>query len=288
MNGILNVTILNTLMNLNKQCSKKRKEYFLHTPHLFATLDDDLFRTRSGDNQVKTVSDRKADKEEHGADEIADELSRVILSIRFRRRRDTKINAIRSLLSGLFQERREQARVRPSQTLIELGSAMDSISVMPDVMRSHPFIAASYRNPSREDDQLEAEERAQQSTEVTVNGEHVHQLSSSSSDAEDRCRVVIIEDNPRLGPKLFHETKALRISVPQIGQNDQSPAVEVREHGTSTFSEVLRIMHVLPSSTTSELNRWIEVLKRCTHKAKILFIGNQDMLGSVCERIIKI
>lgn len=48
---------------------------FLNPNHLFATLDDDLCGTRASDNQVKTLSARKADEERHTADAIADVLS---------------------------------------------------------------------------------------------------------------------------------------------------------------------------------------------------------------------
>lgn len=51
-----------------------------------ATLDDDLFGTRATDNQVKTLSARKADKEGHSFDSIAEALFRVLMGIGFKRR----------------------------------------------------------------------------------------------------------------------------------------------------------------------------------------------------------
>lgn len=54
--------------------------------YLLATLDDDLYRTRAADGQVKMLSSRKADKEGHSADAVADALFRVVLALRFRRR----------------------------------------------------------------------------------------------------------------------------------------------------------------------------------------------------------
>ena len=59
---------------------------FINPVHTLATLDDDLCGTRAGDNQVKSLSIRKADREGHTADAIVDALFRVKLIVRFRRR----------------------------------------------------------------------------------------------------------------------------------------------------------------------------------------------------------
>lgn len=47
---------------------------FLSPSYTFATLDDDLYSIRASDNQVKTISARKTDKEGHYIDAIADSL----------------------------------------------------------------------------------------------------------------------------------------------------------------------------------------------------------------------
>lgn len=49
------------------------------------TLDDDLVETMARDNQVKTLSSRKCDKECHLADVIYDALFNVVMSVRIRR-----------------------------------------------------------------------------------------------------------------------------------------------------------------------------------------------------------
>ena len=59
---------------------------FLSPNHTFGTLDDDLYGTRAKDNQVKSLSARKADKEGHTAHAIADAIFRVNLMVRFSRR----------------------------------------------------------------------------------------------------------------------------------------------------------------------------------------------------------
>ena len=53
-----------------------------------APIDDALYGTRAVDNQVKTLSARKAGSEGHTADLMADALLRIKLGIRFRRREE--------------------------------------------------------------------------------------------------------------------------------------------------------------------------------------------------------
>jgi hypothetical protein len=55
-----------------KASSRTGCRIFLTCNHTYATLDDDLYETRATNNQVKTLSARKADKEGHCADDIAD------------------------------------------------------------------------------------------------------------------------------------------------------------------------------------------------------------------------
>ena len=59
---------------------------FVTPVHMFATLDEDLYETRASDNQVKSISKRKADREGQTADAIADVLFPATLAVRFRRR----------------------------------------------------------------------------------------------------------------------------------------------------------------------------------------------------------
>jgi hypothetical protein len=74
------------LGNFEKTAYEMTRKVFLTPMQLFATLDDDLYGTEASDNQVKTLSLRKADREGHTADAIADALFRVTLAVRFRRR----------------------------------------------------------------------------------------------------------------------------------------------------------------------------------------------------------
>lgn len=47
---------------------REKRKIFLSTLQLLATLDEDLFRTRAADNQVKPLSNRKVDKEGHSGE----------------------------------------------------------------------------------------------------------------------------------------------------------------------------------------------------------------------------
>ncbi|PXF41823.1 hypothetical protein BWQ96_08471 [Gracilariopsis chorda] len=60
------------------------RKVFFSPLHLLATLDDDLFGTRAANNQFKMISSRKAEREGHSADALADALFRIVLAIRFR------------------------------------------------------------------------------------------------------------------------------------------------------------------------------------------------------------
>lgn len=68
--------------------------------HAFATLDDDLYGTRASDNQVKSLSARKSDREGHTADAIADGLFRVTLMIRSRHRGEGQSTNISNLIKN--------------------------------------------------------------------------------------------------------------------------------------------------------------------------------------------
>lgn len=73
-------------------------DVFLSPLHTFATPKDDLFGTRSKDNQFNALSARKADREGHLTDTIADTFFRVNLMVRFRRRGEKQDSNVRMLL----------------------------------------------------------------------------------------------------------------------------------------------------------------------------------------------
>lgn len=134
---------------------------FFCSLNLIGTLDDDLFGTRAADNQVKTLSARKADKEGHSEDAIADALFRVVLGLRFRRREELHTESVRKLLITVLDERGEEAlngciiaadRGYGKDSFLEIlsGHGLSSIFVMPEhLIRCHPFVAQSLLDVSR-------------------------------------------------------------------------------------------------------------------------------------------
>lgn len=82
---------------------------FVSPTHTLATLDDDLYGTRASNNQVETISSRKADREGHTADAIADELFRITLMVRFRRRGVSQSSNVSSLLDAVLEGRGEHS-----------------------------------------------------------------------------------------------------------------------------------------------------------------------------------
>jgi hypothetical protein len=96
------------LDSFEKAAYEMTRKVFLTPMHTFATLDDDLYGTRASDNQVKTLSMRKADREGHTADVIADALFRITLAVRFRRRGEQQSANVLRLISTLIEGRGEQ------------------------------------------------------------------------------------------------------------------------------------------------------------------------------------
>ena len=97
------------LETFEKMAFSMTRKIFLTPVHTFATLDDDLYGTRAKDNQNKSLSSRKADREGHTADAIADALFRVTLVIRFRRRGERQTSNIRHIIITLIECRGEQS-----------------------------------------------------------------------------------------------------------------------------------------------------------------------------------
>lgn len=150
---------------------KDTRSVFLIVLHLFATLDDDLFGTRAHDNQFKMISNRKADKEGHSADALADALSRVLLAMRFWRRGEHQVDSVRNMLTGLFDGMvqgalnsciitADQGYGKDSFLSLLSSFGLVSMFIIPyHIIGAHPFVASSYFNPRRGDEEEEFEER---------------------------------------------------------------------------------------------------------------------------------
>ena len=206
--------------------------------HLLATLDDDLFGTRASDKQFKMLGSRKADKEGHSADAVADALFRIVLAIRFRRRGEQQTESVRKLFSILMDGRGEEAlngciatadRGYEKQKFIEVLSAfgVSSVFVMLNhLLRVHPFVASSYLDPRRADLEYNEDEHTggstsdRQSASVGSNAVIEEIALPPSENVEnmevlcDRRRRFIIDDSPKLGPDAFIATKMAAAAGP--------------------------------------------------------------------------
>lgn len=261
---------------------------FVSPTHTLATLDDDLYGTRPSDNQVKTISSRKADREGHTADAIADALFRITLMVRFRRRGVTQTSNVSSLLDALLEGRGEQSvhglvvtaeRGYGKLELIEelVRHCVWAILVMPDhVLRCHPFVARSFLNVMRNehdpppatevpdssgDSQEEQPAGAVQADDEGVGGVDLPPIVA------DRRRTFIIDDSPTQSQDFWTATKKLRVC-----QDDSSSpvtrsvvtTVAVRERGTDSYSRVLRFLYNVPTAMKDCLNSWVAVPKHQT------------------------
>lgn len=115
------------------------------------TVDDDLYGTRARDNQVKTLSNRKADKEGHSADVICEALFRITLGVRFRRRGESQSINVQKILeqftSGYVElsmcgivatADRGYGSLNLLKSLISRG--MGGVMIMANhLLRCHPF-----------------------------------------------------------------------------------------------------------------------------------------------------
>jgi hypothetical protein len=98
-----------SLSDFKKAAFRTSCRLFLTPNHTYATLDDDLYGTRAADNQVKSLSARKADREGHCADAFADALFRITFFVRFRRRGRTQGENVSQLLNYILESRGEQS-----------------------------------------------------------------------------------------------------------------------------------------------------------------------------------
>jgi hypothetical protein len=129
----------------------------------YLTLDDELVGSRAEDNQVKSLSMRKADREGKTAEVIADALFRVVLALLFHRRDEAQADGVSKLIESLMEGRGELSskglivtadrgygKAALLETLRDKG--IGCMFVMPQhLLKCHPFVASSYFNPSRAD-----------------------------------------------------------------------------------------------------------------------------------------
>lgn len=285
---------------------------FVCPSHTFATLDD-LYGTRAADNQVKTLSNRKADKEGHTADAIADALFRITLMVRFRRRGISQTDNVYSLVEAILEGRGEQSvhgfiltadRGYGKLSLMRelLCHRIGSIMIMPEhLLQSHPFVGKSFLSITRNDDEDKSESessdtegedgRETQNGSVSLGNSNpaiaLTGCSSTPNSVEllpessvlDRPRSFVINDGPDEGPASWWAVKNLKAPGRRAGVPDSSAkvtAVALREKGSDKFSKVIRFMYCVPSTLSKSLETWIAVPRNSTLSNKLFQKRNDD------------
>lgn len=138
-------------------CSRFRQtcKVFLNPVYMFCTLNNDLY-VRAKDNQVKSLSARRADREWYTADAIASSPFRTTLMVRFRRREEKQTQNVQHLIECALEGLDEQSlhgilltanRGYRNISLIcsFLPHSIGSIFIMPGhILGCYPFLGNSF------------------------------------------------------------------------------------------------------------------------------------------------
>lgn len=264
--------------------------------HLTITLDDDLYGTRARDNQVKTISSRKADTEGHSADAIADAFFRITLAVRFRRRGHSQESNVECMFRAVMQSvgqlsprgiivtaDRGYGRLSLLSQMLSLGFC--SMFIFPEhLIRCHPFVGKSFLQYDRSD----VEDQSIRDVDQAADDDSSDHIDSEAEPDEgvgegtvvvvDRRRNFIIDDGPDTGSAAFVASRAMKGAGTQRVQVN---AVAVREQGTSNFAKVIRFAYHLPTSIAAKLNHWVAVPHRRAMSSRALFT-RRDSDGKVC------
>lgn len=251
---------------------------FLSPSFTFGTLDDDLYGTRANDNQVKMLSARKADKEGHCVDAIADALFRITFMVRFRRRGESQTENVEKLINSIVDERGESSL---SGFVVTADRGYGKISMIPSLatrgvgfvfimpqhlIRCHPFVARSHFQPDRDD--VEDNESGNESDVSPSRIDH----EAVSGVQFDRGTAFVIDDHPQLGLCCKYAQKTFK--DPGKDLNVRVTAAAVRERGTNKFAKTLRFMYALPKCLSDLINCWVAVPKAAS-TAGLLFSRRQ-------------
>jgi hypothetical protein len=161
--------------------------------HTILTLDDDLYGTRARDNQDKTRSKRRANKEDHCADALADPFFRLSFMVRFRRRYQSQVASVDELLGSLLCEQGSHSlhgliltadggygRMALVKKLLTHGVGI--LFVMPEhLLQCHPFVGEVFLKVGRADAEDEG---------VESNGEEVDTVGLGDRRGGDECKEL--------------------------------------------------------------------------------------------------
>lgn len=273
--------------------------------HTTVTLDDDLYGTRARDNQVKTLSSRKADKEGHSADVLCDAFFRITLGVRFRRRGESQASNVEKLLDVFTSGHGEMSlrgivasadRGYGSLKLLKnfISRGMGGVMIMPNhLLRCHPFAAESSFNVTRHDDEAGdyydiADEDSDGSSDNEIEEDGVLNeaidtstfLTTSVSTAfYDRRPTFIIPTNPKAGCNIY--TAKRSFSIPVYGRvtdrkRETVTAIAVRERGTEKATQIIRFLSAVPPGITDSIQTWVAVPRSNEDDRRLLFNGKRE------------
>ena len=250
------------LSQFERSAFRMTARIFMSSNHTILSLDDDLMGTRATYNQVKTISNRKADKEGHVADVLADALFRVVFQLRFRRRHEKLQYCVEKVMSNLLETRGDLSRQgivvvadRGYAKRHVLNALMDQglscFGVMPEfVLECHPFVGKSYLKiapfvDDEEDEDPEGEEERGNAEEY--DDERV---------LFDRPNRFVVEDGPTLGPGV---SVAKSFYKPKDRGREELTAIAVREYGNAKHSKIIRFMYSMRSPWPESLFTWVAI-----------------------------
>ena len=239
---------------------------------------------------------RKADREGHSSDVLADSLSRAVLGVRFRRREESQFMSAKKLfntvLEGIGKEALSLMQVTADRgfgkemfTNIVREWGMSFIFIMPEHLpHVHPFVASSYiseENNSVESSLLSGIQHGSSTTPSNVQDSGNDEVSTSDSSS---MRIFVIPDSAILGQEVFCADKYLPGT---IQAKRKSVAVAVREHGNEKKSKVVCFMYSVSPSLSSILDAWVAVPNDYIKFDRHLFNGLGDKLAKECELFLK-
>lgn len=261
--------------NLETVAMERSRRMFFVPLHQVVTLDDDLMGTRAQDNPVKMLSPRKADKEGHCADVVADALFRLVLLHRFRRRGEDGATGVRAVLSALTDGRGETSLVscilaadrgygKPEFIDVIRRFRLSTLLIHPTHnLRSHPFVALSQfkpgtNMPSDDEDDLDVLPGTASSASAGASG------ADDRGPEEDNALAGMQTDRPArfVIPNLQGEGNTAvtaRMSVPGLAQDYRACAV--REAGALSVSKVLLFSYMLPQAMRRRCDGWTWVTR---------------------------
>ena len=236
----------------------------LSPSYTFATLDDDLYGIRASDNQVKTTSSRKAGKEGHCVDALADALFCVTLMVRFRRRGESQASNVEKLVRTVVDARGEESLSgfvftadrgygKMSMIAFLARKGIGFIFIMPEhLLRCHPFVGASQFDPAKMDiDESDAEDGSDAASDS------IQAQSRNSTMLYDRENAFTIDENPKMGNLCKRAENLFKDKDTSV--STRVTAVALRERGTKKFAKTFRFVSSLPSSLSKLINCWVAV-----------------------------